>query len=59
MIITYKDRQFLDRFRCIDKIKKVSLFKTWKSGGLLYGYKNEYQVISLDIDFIISIEEEN
>lgn len=57
MKVTYKVRYMIDRFRCIDYQRTVYLVRSWRSGGLLYGYVNRFQTVSIPIDMIISIEE--
>ena len=55
--ITYRVRTFIDRFRCIDRENKITLFRTWESGGLLYGYKDRFNVVTIAKEDIISIVE--
>jgi hypothetical protein len=44
-------------FKRIDTEKTVNLIKSWEVGGLLYGYKNQFEVVSIAKEDIISIEE--
>ena len=57
MIVKYRVRRFIDRFTCIDTEATVHLLRAWKSGGLLYGYKDRFNVVSIAKDDILSIEE--
>lgn len=56
MFVVYVERQPLDRYRCIDRVKTVNIERTFRSGGLLYGYIDRFNVVSIDIDMIISID---
>lgn len=52
MVITYREREFIDKYRCIDTPRKIRLFNTWIVGGLLYGYKNQFEVVTIPLDMI-------
>lgn len=56
MIIEYVERRMLNRYTCIDSFRRVKLLKTFTSGGLLYGYVNQFNIISIDRDMIVSID---
>ena len=55
-LITYRERRFIDKFTCIDTKKQVKLHNLWKVNGLIYGYKDRFNIISLSGDDIIKIE---
>ena len=55
--IKYRDRCYIDHFRCIDKIKTIILFECWYHGNLLYGYRDRYNTITISKSDIISIQE--
>lgn len=59
MIVTYRERRFLDKYRCIDterKFKAISFFKP--AGTSLYYFKvNEFNNRTVSEDDLISIEE--
>ena len=40
-----------------DHEETVLIDRTFKSGGLLYGYKDRFNVVSIPIEDILSIEE--
>lgn len=44
-------------YKRIDRERSVYLYKSWRSGGLLYGYVDRFNIITIEIDSIISIEE--
>ena len=57
MIITYLEKGTEHDFKRIDTERKVKLYRTWKNGGLLYGYKDRFNVACIPLEDIISIEE--
>lgn len=56
MFVVYIERQPRDKFSCIDHVKTVNLERTFENGGLLYGYIDRFNIISIDKDMIISID---
>ena len=56
MFVVYIQRQMIDHYKCIDKVKAVNIERTFESGGLLYGYIAPFNIISIDKDMIISID---
>lgn len=56
MFVVYIQRQMINHYKCIDKVKTVNVKRTFESGGLLYGYINQFNIISIDKDMIISID---
>lgn len=55
--ITFLERGFISEYRRIgDHYKTVTLCKSWKSGNLLYGYVDRFNVITIPIDDIRKIE---
>ena len=58
MIVTYKERVLLDRFSCIDNVKKINVIKkAFTSGGLTYFKKDQFNYFVIETDFIINIIE--
>lgn len=55
--ITYRERIFLDRFRCIDYKKEFKAWSYWRSGGLYYFKIDRFNHKVLAIEDTISIEE--
>ena len=58
--VIYRDRVFIDRFKCIDNLKELyacSYFTSGISGDLYYFKLNKYSYKTLSADDIISIEE--
>ena len=57
MKITYLERgRVIDFKRIGDKEITINLFKIWRCGGLLYGYRDRFNVVSIAIEDIISME---
>lgn len=57
MKVTYLEKGIPFDFKRIDREKTVFLHRSWRSGGLLYGYVDRFNVVSICIEDIISIEE--
>lgn len=58
MKITYLERgRVVDYKRIGDHAKTVYLYRTFKSGGLLYGYVDRFNVVAIAMEDIISVEE--
>lgn len=58
--VIYRDRIFLDKYRCIDNLKELhacSYFTSGISGDLYYFKLNEFNYKTLAKEDIISIEE--
>ena len=49
-----RGREF-DFRRVGDHIEEITLFRCWWVGGLLYGYKDRFNVVTICKDDIISI----
>lgn len=58
MKVIYKDRIFLDKYRCIDKTKTRYFDKSWVVGGLTYFKRGEFDIFSIATDEIIKIEKD-
>ena len=57
MTVTYIKKGIPHDFKRIDTVKTIHLHKTWKQGGLFYGYKNQFEVVSIAMEDIIDIVE--
>ena len=55
--VIYKERHFIDRFRCIDHKKEFKAWSYWQSGGLYYFKVDRFNYKVLGIKDTISIEE--
>ena len=57
MKITYLEKGMESNFKRFgDRVKTVTLFKCFRSGGLLYGYRDRYNIVSIAIEDIQSID---
>ncbi len=56
MKVTYLEKGPVFDFKRIDKVKTVTLYKTFESGGLLYGYKNQFKIVCIAKEDIIKTE---
>lgn len=57
MKVTYLEKGQPFDYKRVDRVRSVVLSRTWRSGGLLYGYVNQFNVVAIAIEDIISIEE--
>lgn len=57
MKVTYLEKGVPLDYKRIDHERTVYLYRSWRSGGLLYGYVNQFNVVVIAIEDIISIEE--
>ena len=55
--VIYRDRIFLDRFRCIDYKKEFKAWSYWQSGGLYYFKVDRFNYKVIGVEDTISIEE--
>ena len=55
--ITYTEKGKPFDFKRVDHMRTVTLFNTWIVGGLLYGYRDRFSVVSIAIEDIVSIIE--
>ena len=57
MIITYRERRYIDKYTVIDTIAKVECEYAWTIGGLLYCRINRFAVKTIALEDIVSIRE--
>lgn len=57
MIVTYLEKGVPFDFKRIDRVRKVSITRTFESGGLLYGYVDRFNAVCIAKEDIISIED--
>lgn len=57
MKITYRNRVFIDAYRCIDHESTLTPVKSFWNGNLLYCYVDRYNIKVISKDDIINIEE--
>ena len=56
MKVTYIEKGCVYDFRRVDTVKTVVLRKTFESGGLLYGYKNQFEIVCIAKEDIVKME---
>ncbi len=57
MKVKYIVRGFESDFRRVgDRIEEITLSSFWWCGGLLYGYKDRFNIVSICKDDIVSID---
>lgn len=54
MTVTYIVREFLGNYTARDTYVTRRFIKKWTVGGLTYFYENEFNVFSVDTDYIVS-----
>lgn len=54
--IGYREQFYIDRFRCIDTFKQITLNNIFVRGNLLYGYVDKFNVKTLAMNEICTID---
>lgn len=57
MKVTYMERTFIDKYKCIDRPITRSFDTCWKVGGLTYFKLGQLTIFTVETDFIIDITE--
>lgn len=57
--VCFRERVQIDSWRVRDVARSVVLRGCWFSGGLLYGWRDRFNVVTLSRDLIDSIEDIN
>ena len=58
MKVTYIEKGPEYNYKSIgDHEVTIYLFKAWRSGGILYGYKDRFNTVAISMEDIISIEQ--
>lgn len=58
MMITYRQRRYLDKYKCIDTPVRVRVKGlAFSNGELLYYKKNDFEYFTIAKEDILSIEE--
>ena len=58
MKVTYRERNFIDRYKCIDHERTIYVCRHFWNGNLLYAYTDRYNVKAIAKEDIISMEKE-
>lgn len=56
--ITYILKGAEHDFKRYDHLETVNLYRTWNAGGLLYGYKDRFNIVCIAQEDIVSIIED-
>lgn len=57
MKITYKELFEIGDFKAIEKVYTINAIKYFKSGNLLYVYRDRFNVETISINDVLKIEE--
>lgn len=57
MKVTYRERNFIDKYRCIDRPITRNFNTRWEVGGLIYFKLGQFTIFSIAKEDIISISE--
>lgn len=55
--VCFRERVQIDSWRVRDVARSVVLRGCWFSGGLLYGWRDQFNVVTLSRDFVDSIDD--
>lgn len=56
MKVVYRERVFIDNYKCIDYTRTIKFLKAWKNNNILYGYIDSFNIKAISIEDIISVE---
>jgi hypothetical protein len=56
MKVTYLEKGVPFDYKRIDHERTVYLYRSWRSGGLLYGYVDRFNIVTIELDSIINVE---
>ena len=57
MVVTYRERTFIDRYTCIDRERTLTAISSFVQGGLTYFKLDRFNYKVVETDFIISVKE--
>lgn len=57
MKITYKELFEIGNYKAVEKIHTINAIKYFKSGNLLYVYRDRFNVETIPINDVLKIEE--
>lgn len=58
MKVTYLERGIEFNFKRVgDRLVTVHLLKAWREGGLLYGYRDRFNVVAIPVEDIQEVEQ--
>ena len=55
--VTYRERVFIDKYKCLDYKKELKAWSYWQSGGLYYFKVDRFNYKVLGVEDTINIEE--
>ena len=55
--VTYRERHFLDKYRCIDYTRELFAHSYWQDGGLYYFKVDRFNYKVIAVEDTINIEE--
>lgn len=56
MKVYYRERNYIGDYKAIDTEKAVTLNNSWIVGGLLYGYKNRFEIVAISREDVLHID---
>ena len=57
MTVRYIEKGTPANYRRVDRERTVTIYRTWKTGGLLYGYVDRFNVVCIALEDIVEIKE--
>ena len=58
MKVIYRERNFIDTYKCIDHTRERNFSYSWEVGGLTYFRRGQFETFSIANEDIISIVEQ-
>ena len=56
MKVYYRERNYIGDYKAIDTEKSITIDRAWNVGGLLYGYKNRFEVVAVSREDVLRVD---
>lgn len=56
MKVYYRERNYIGDYKAIDTEKSITIERAWNVGGLLYGYKNRFEVVAVSREDVLRVD---
>ena len=56
MKVYYRERHYIGDYKAIDTEKAITIERAWNVGGLLYGYKNRFEVVAVSREDVLRVD---
>lgn len=56
MKVYYRERHYIGDYKAIDTEKSITIDPAWNVGGLLYGYKNRFEIVAVSREDVLRVD---